>query len=93
MTFEQRNSAKYTVAVGHKYPLSNGDKRRPKNDRVGPKEVGEASGSEGWPWVAAQWAVEDQNTQIRNVGGGASPVADQSWSWIQWVAKRSRMMW
>ena len=43
---EQRNSAKCTVAVALKYPLFNGDKRRPKNDRVGPRDVGEASGGE-----------------------------------------------
>ena len=93
VTSEQRNSVKYTVAVGHRYPLFNGDKRRPKNDRVGPREVGEASGSEGWPWVAAQGVVEDQNTQIGNVDGGASPVTDRRWGWVQRVAKRSRMKW
>ena len=90
---EQHHSVKYTVAVGHNYQLFNEDKRRPKIDRVGPREVGEANGGGGLPWVAAEWAVEDQNAQIENVDGGASPVADRSWGWVQWVAKRSRMMW
>ena len=49
-----QNSVKYIVAVGHRYPLFNEDKQKPKNDRVRPKEVGEASGGGGWPWVAAQ---------------------------------------
>ena len=52
-----QDSVKYTVAVGLKDPLFNGDKRRPKIDRVGPRDVGEASGGEGWPWVAAQGVV------------------------------------
>jgi len=53
-TSEQHHSVKYTVAVGHKYQLFNGDKRRPKNGKVGPREVGEANGGGGLPWVAAQ---------------------------------------
>ena len=56
-TSEQHHSVKYTVAVGHKYPLFNGDKRRPQNDRVGPREVGEANGGGGLPWMTAQMVV------------------------------------
>ena len=92
-TFEQHHSVKYTVAVGHRYPLFNEDKRIPKIDRVGPREVGEANGGGGLPWVAAEWAVEDQNAQIGNVVGGASPVTDRRWGWVQWVAKRPGMKW
>ena len=53
---------------GHKYPFFNGGKRRPKIDRVGPREVGEVSGGEGWPWVAAWEAVEGQKHQNRQWG-------------------------
>ena len=53
-TSEQPHSVKYTVAVGLKNPLFNWDKPRPKIDRVGPREVGEANGGGGLPWVAAQ---------------------------------------
>ena len=54
MAAQQRNSVKYTLAVSLKNPLFNGDKPRPKIDRVGPREVGEANGGGGLPWVAAQ---------------------------------------
>ena len=54
---QQRNGAECTVAVGLKNSLLNGCKRRPEIDRIGPREVGEASGGEDWPWVAAQGVV------------------------------------
>ena len=65
---QQQNSVKYTVAVGLKDPLFNGDKRRPKIDRVGPREVGKANGGEGWPWAAAWAAVKDQKHPNRKWG-------------------------
>ena len=50
---QKQNSVKCTVAMGLKNPLLNGCKQRPKIDRVGLKDVGEASGGGGWLWVAA----------------------------------------
>ena len=60
MATQLQNSAKCTVAVGLKNPLLNKDKLRPKIDRVGPREVGEANGGGGLPWVAAQMVVLGQ---------------------------------
>lgn len=59
MAMQLQNSAKCTVAVGLKDPLLNGCKRRLEIDRVGLRDVGEASGGGGWLWVAAQRVVED----------------------------------
>ena len=53
MAAQQRNSVKYTVAMGLKILLLNGYKRRSEIDRVGFRDVGEANGGGGWPWVAA----------------------------------------
>ena len=65
---QQRNSVKYTVAVGLKNSLFNGDKLRPEIDRVGPREVGEANGGGGLPWVAAQMVVLGQKYPNRKWG-------------------------
>ena len=53
MAAQQHNSAKCTVAVGLKNPLLNGDKPRPEIAREWFRDVGEANGGGGWPWVAA----------------------------------------
>ena len=79
---KQRYSEKSLWLWVVKYPLLNGDKPGLGIDREWSRDDCEAIGSDGRPWVAAEWPEMAENGKSENKLVGAAPVVVGGRKWV-----------